>query len=62
MCSGMFILSQNYDSSEAKLRREFEQYGAIKKVSEHAFNIYMTTAVMRYQKSVELQTVLFRLG
>lgn len=26
------ILLQNYDTSEAKLRREFEMFGAIKKI------------------------------
>ena len=31
---------QNYDTSESKLRREFEVYGSVKKVSHHNYNIY----------------------
>lgn len=29
----VFLLLQNYDTSESKLRREFEVYGPVKKVS-----------------------------
>lgn len=31
----IFFFFQNYDSSESKLRREFEVYGPIRKVSTH---------------------------
>jgi RNA recognition motif-containing protein len=31
---------QNYDTSESKLRREFESYGAVKKVRMVNFNLF----------------------
>lgn len=30
--TGFFVFTQNYDTSESKLRREFEVYGPIKKI------------------------------
>lgn len=34
MCSNCYVVGyfQNYDTSESKLRREFEKYGPIKKI------------------------------
>lgn len=32
ICNGCIPLLQNYDTSEAKLRREFELHGPIKKI------------------------------
>ena len=37
-----YFLFQNYDTSESKLRREFEVYGPIKKVRIHK-NVRMDT-------------------
>ena len=36
----LFVARINYDSSESKLRREFETYGPIKKVSVKLFIIF----------------------
>jgi len=35
------VLLQNYDTSESKLQREFEQYGPVKKVVQFANILYV---------------------
>lgn len=41
-----FFFFQNYDSSESKLRREFEVYGPIRKVSTHIHFLSLSLSML----------------